>query len=160
MSDLGQSVEVGEAPGWKPEVGDVLIGTVSDLSTGWSDYKNAYYPIVTIDPELDNCIPNPPRSDAEPGSPIAVHGFQFVLEDKFTALRPAQGERIAIKMGPQIPTKDGKRSVQTYTVKMDRAEDIWSKVQSPRTSAEQAPTRSAQQSIPVTDVASDDDIPF
>lgn len=161
MSDsLAEQANVGEAPGWKPEEGDLLIGRVVDLSTGWSDYKNAYYPIVTIQPELDVCDPNPPHTDAEPGSPIAVHGFQFVLEDKFTALRPAQGERIAIKMGPQIPTKDGKRSVQTYTVKMDRTEDIWDKVKSPRAAAEQAPTRSGQQSIPVTDVASDDDIPF
>lgn len=160
MSDLAEQANVGEAPGWKPEENDLLIGRVVDLSTGWSDYKNAYYPIVTIQPDLEDCVPNPPNTDAEPGSPIAVHGFQFVLEDKFTALRPAQGERIAIKMGPQIPTKDGKRTVQTYTVKMDRTEDIWDKVKSPRAAAEQAPTRSAQQSIPVTDVSSDDDIPF
>jgi hypothetical protein len=156
MNDLVQGLETGEAPGWKPEEGDILVGIVVGLSKGWSDYKNGYYPIVTIQPDLDKCNPSPPRSDGGAEDPIAIHGFQFVLEDRFTALKPMPGETIGIKQGAKIPTKDGKRSVQTYTVKMDREEDIWREIQSPR-----APIQATrQQELPISEVASDDDIPF
>lgn len=158
MSDsLTDSLNAGDAPGWKPEEGDLFVGTVSALSTGWSDYKEGYYPIVTITPDMNLCNPAPPHSEAEPGSPVAVHGFQFVLEDRFSALKPTVGERIGIKVGPKIPTKDGKRTVQTYTVKMDREQDIWSEVKGPR--APKGQQAAKQQELPVQEVT-DDDIPF
>ena len=153
--EFTETLEAGDAAGWKPEEGDVLVGVVSGLSKGWSDYKNGFYPIVTITPDLERCTPNPPRSDTEPGAAIAVHGFQFVLEDRFTALKPMPGERIGIKVGPKIPTKDGKRTVQTYTVKMDRTEDIWQDIRNPRLAAQTV------QGTPVTQQQlTDDDIPF
>jgi hypothetical protein len=150
-----ESLDAGDAPGWKPEEGDVIVGTVVTLSKGWSDYKNGFYPIVTIQPDLDKCNPNPPRSEAEAGNPVAIHGFQFVLEDRFTALKPMPGERIGVKVGPKIPTKDGKRSVQTYTVKMDRAEDIWSDIKNPRLQGDKPAVAAGQ-----TQMQTDDDIPF
>lgn len=154
VDTLASEAEVGDAPGWKPEEGDLLIGTVSGLSKGWSDYKQGFYPIVTITPELDKCNPEP-RSDSLPGEPIAVHGFQFVLEDRFSSLKPMPGERIGIKVGPKVPTKDGKRTVQTYTVKMERTEDIWSEIQNPRLA------KQTVQGTPVTQQQiTDDDIPF
>ena len=140
MSDsLAGQLDAGDAVGWKPEEGDLLIGEVVGLSRGWSDYKDAFYPIVTIKPN-------------DGSDPVAVHGFQFVLEDRFTALKPMVGEEIGIKVGPKVPTKDGKRSVQTYTVKMNRSEDIWSDLTGPR-----------QQAAPVVQTqtpAEDEDIPF
>lgn len=158
MSDITAGLEAGEAPGWKPEEGDILVGTVVALSTGWSDYKDGYYPIITVQPDPNDCKPYPPHSDSEEGQPVAIHGFQFVLEDRFTALKPTVGERIGVKMGSKIPTKDGKRSVQTYTVKMDREQDIWQEIQSPRAPARSQAAR--QQELPVTEVTNDDDIPF
>ena len=155
--DIAAAAEAGQAPGWKPEEGDLLVGTVVGLSRGWSDYLNGFYPIVTISPDQEQSRPYPIHSDSEEGQPVAVHCFQYVLMDRMTALRPESGELIAIKMGPKIPTKDGKRSVQTYTVSMNRDEDIWGDIASPRT---QQPQVGRQTQLSVTDVTSDDDMPF
>lgn len=112
--------------GWRPEEGSVIVGRILSMTTGWSDQQQNYYPILVIHDEVTD-------------KDVAVHGFHFVLRDRLTALRPQQGERIGIKMGPKVPLKgDPSRSVQTYTVKVDgRTEDIWGKIQSPRVQAAQ-----------------------
>lgn len=129
--------------GWKPEPGDKVVGKVVGLQKGWSDYTDSYYPIVVIHDEVTD-------------EPMTVHGFHFVLKDRLASLRPRLGERIGIKMGDKIPSKDGKRSIQTYTVKIDgRTEDIWDDIKNPRTAA-----AAAQTNAPATAIESDDDIPF
>lgn len=153
--DLVSQLDAGDAPGWKPEEGDVLVGNVVALAKGWSNYTQQYYPIVTIAPDMDKCDPAP-RSDALPGEPVAVHAMQYVLMDRFTRLKPEPGERIGIKVGPKLPTKDGARQVQTYTVKMDRGEDIWGDIANPRLSPQPtsgAPAVTQQQ-------VTDDDLPL
>jgi len=136
--------------GWRPEEGDLVIGKILSMTKGWSDYQQSYYPILVIHNELTD-------------EDIAIHGFHFVMLDRLTSLRPKVGERIGIKMGPKIPLKGNpKQSVQTYTIKVDgRSEDIdWDDIQSPRTQPTSEQDRLRQTSIPVTDVQSDDDIPF
>lgn len=159
---MSQSMEdnlaAGDAPGWMPEEGDLLIGTVLRLSKGWSDYKQGFYPIITVQPDALRSSPIPrTKDDADYVGPIAIHGFQFVLEDKFTALRPAPGEVIGIKVGPKVPTKDGKRTVATYTVQVEgRSEEIWDEIKGPR-----ATTPVISPNAPVSEsVGQDEEIPF
>lgn len=143
MADA-QTMNLDDIPdGWRPEPGSMAIGKVIGLQKGWSDQSESFYPIVVIEDELT-------------GNALSIHGFHFVLKDRLAALRPALGERIGIKMGDKVPSKDGRRSIQTYTVKVDgRTEDIWDDIQSPRTQA-----AAAQTNAPATSVESDDDIPF
>lgn len=145
MNDtLAEDLDAGDAPGWRPEEGSIIIGEVIGLSKGWSEQGEKFYPIITI-------------KDEATGEAVAVHGFHFVLQDRLSAVRPRVGERIGIKMGEKIKTQDGRRTVQTYTVKVDgRTEDIWSDIKSPRVAKAQA---SSQAAVPVSQVA-DDDIPF
>jgi hypothetical protein len=145
MTDtLAEDLDTGDAPGWRPEEGSTIIGEVIRLSKGWSEQAQKFYPIITI-------------KDESTGEPVAVHGFHFVLQDRLSAIRPRVGERIGIKMGEKIKTQDGRRTVQTYTVKVDgRSEDIWSDIKSPRVAQAQAQSQTA---LPVSQVA-DDDIPF
>ncbi len=131
------------AQGWRPEPGQVIVGEVTDVSRAWSDYRNGYYPIVTIQPEGDG---NP--------EPVAVHAFHDVLLRRMVELRPKVGERIGIKFDGQRETKDGKRSVSIYTVKIDgrgaaNPEAIWDSIEDPSRATDQ-PQQPQQ----------DDDIPF
>lgn len=129
--------------GWRPEPGDKVIGKIIGLQKGWSDQQGAYYPIIILEDELT-------------GEAVSVHGFHYVLKERLASLRPVVGERIGIKMGDKIPSKDGRRTIQTYTVRVEgRSEDIWDDIKSPRT---QAPA--AQTNAPATAIESDEDIPF
>jgi len=141
--------------GWRPEDGSLIIGRITRLTKGWSDQRQEFYPILVIHDELTD-------------KDVAVHGFHFVLLDRLTALRPQEGERIGIKMGPKVPLKSNpNRSVQTYTVKVEgRSEDVWGDITNPRTAnttqsvVKVQGTGSRQEEIPVADAHSDDDIPF
>jgi hypothetical protein len=140
---------LGELPeGWRPDEGSTIIGPVTELTTGWSDQQQSYYPIVVIHDELTD-------------KDIAVHCFHFALKEKVTTLRPTVGERIGIRMGAKVPLKSNpSRSVQTYTVKIDgRTEDIWDKVDNPRVAAPAAQTQGRLVDVE-PDAQSDDDIPF
>lgn len=129
--------------GWRPEEGSKIVGKVIGVQKGWSDQGESYYPIIIIDDELS-------------GQKVSVHGFHFVLKDRLASLRPQLGERIGIKMGAKVPSKDGRRSIQLYTVRIDgRAEDIWDDIRSPRVQKQ-----GTQTSVPVSAVDSDEDIPF
>lgn len=142
-----------QAEGWRPEENDTLIGIVQAVSRGWSDQGEKFYPIVTISVE------NGTQKDGETvpaGTDIAIHGFHFALGKRMIELQPVAGERVGIKMGAKVPTKDGKRTVQTYTFKVEgRDVDVWGSFDAP------APTKTGtvQEELPTTSV-DDDDIPF
>ena len=119
MNDVSDALDEGYADGWRPDEGDKIVGTIVGLSKGWSDYRQGFYPIVTI-------------HDEATGKDIAVHGFHHALNRELIALKPKLGERIGIKCGAKVKTKDGKRNVQTYTVKVEgRTEDIWGSLSAP-----------------------------
>lgn len=145
MADSTQAEEfLTDIPdGWRPEEGDIILGKVLSLSTGWSDEKEAYYPILVIEDEIS-------------GKPVAVHAFHAALLDRLSKLKPEQGERVGIKMGPKVPLKSNpNRTVQTYTVKVDgRTEQIWDQF-APRRRG----TAPVQEELPDA-TGSDDDIPF
>lgn len=142
------------AEGWRPEEGDTIVGHVTAIDAGWSDWTNSYYPIVTIQP-LDESLP-----------PVAVHGFHQTLRTKFAQLRPEVGDKIGVKFVRKQPTKDGKRSVAIYGVRVEgkSAKSLWD-----TTLAEPQDSRQQQQ-MTTSDIPSDipaqksqqsdDDIPF
>src|SRR5215472_4656612 len=120
--DLEQQVDAGLPEGWRPSEGDKVIGQVIEVIPGWSNFKNGYYPIVVIKDELSDEF-------------VSVHGFHYSLEDQLNRLKPEPGERIGIKCGALVPTKDGQRKVQTYTVRVEGRTDsnnTWSMMQGPR----------------------------
>lgn len=93
-------LEQGFAPGWRPEAGDQIVGTIVDISEGEGDYGP--YPIVTIE-----------TADGD----LAVHAFHTVLRKELAAKRPVEGDRVGIKyLG--IPA--GKK-YEAYRVALERA---------------------------------------
>lgn len=124
--------------GWRPKDGDVIIGTVQEVTKGWSDYTDTYYPIVVIKPD--------------DGDAVSVHAFHAVLRNRLTELRPVVGETLGIKYVGKQKSKDGKRDVTVYIVKVEGRSggNVWDEVEeTPRVAS------------PVgSDVPTDDDIPF
>lgn len=99
--------------GWRPTEGDILEGTVSEVSAGWSDYSNSSYPIVTV--------------KQEDGTEKNAHCFHYVLFNAIKSKRPRVGERIRIIYVGQKKTNDGKRNVSIYKVETpDRPQDATS----------------------------------
>src|SRR6266487_2231880 len=115
--DNPDGMNLDTAEGWRPEVGDVIIGVVTDIARGFSDYRESYYPIVTIQPDE--------------GSPVAVHCFHTVLLNRMVELKPKIGETIGIKFvkGSEKSTDKGKRgntaSIYNVRVKGRSDSDIW-----------------------------------
>jgi hypothetical protein len=142
--EFTQSLDQDLAPGWKPVEGDVVVGKVTALTRGWSDYTQSYYPILTIHDEASN-------------EDVSVHAFHTALRSRLEALRPSIGDRVGIKMGPKLPLKNRpSQTVQTYTVKVEgKTEDVWGNLDKPKTTASRV-----QQDAPASEVQDDSDIPF
>jgi hypothetical protein len=94
------------AEGWRPEEGDTLIGTVTDVSIGRSNFGGSY-PIVTVQPD---------DGTAE----VAVHGFHAALRARFMELQPEPGERIGIKFVAKEAHKSAPgQTVAKYIVRIE-----------------------------------------
>jgi hypothetical protein len=141
--------ELEYAEGWKPDVGDLVLGKVTDVAMGWSDYRGQY-PIITI-------------ADEKTQQPVAVHGFHAGLFNQLMTLQPRVGERIAVKFVEKRPhrSKPG-QTVSVYRVKIQgrTGTDVWNQLattqQPPQPQPQPQPT---QETFPSADDA-DDDMPF
>jgi hypothetical protein len=142
-------MDVAYAEGWRPEPGDVVIGVITDLSNGWSDQTQTNYPIVTLHDE---------KTDKD----VAVHAFHQVLRSKLNELRPKVGETIGIKFVEKRPTKDGKREVSIYNVKVKgRSANIWDTPVMAPPPVPSVVTQSIDAVAPEDEgTGADDDIPF
>lgn len=103
---------------WRPSVGDVLEGTVIDVDAGWSDQSEGFYPIVKVAREGT-------------GETVTVHAFHQKLAERLKLLRPSSGEKIIISYDGEVPTKDGKRTVNLYTVDQpgkDTTAAVWDRI--------------------------------
>ena len=140
------------APGWRPEPGATVIGTITSVDIGYSTYvgQRNSYPIITVEQENGD-------------GPIAIHAFHIGLFAQLLRLQPAIGERIGIKYHGKRPVKNNpSQEVAIYTVKVAgrTAADVWS------TLTQTAPTSASQQELPANarDFAppahDDDDMPF
>lgn len=99
--------------GWRPEPGDVLVGTVEDVDIGWSDFRGEY-PILTIKAGNGTKCAN-----TEPGDTVKVHCFHDVLFSRVATLRPVMGETVGVQFHGQQPHKTKpSQTVSHYTFKV------------------------------------------
>lgn len=89
---------------WIPDVGDLLVGDVTDYSEGST--RHGTYHIVTVRDEVS-------------GKPRAVWLMHKVLEDEFRRHQPKIGERVSIKRHEDGCTTTGTR-YHRYRVRVDR----------------------------------------
>lgn len=108
---MEERLEEGFAPGWRPAPGDMIVGTVVDISQGEGDYGP--YPIVTIEQ------PN--------GEALAVHAFHTVLKKELSAKRPTEGDKLGIKyLGmPAGKNYEAYRVVLERVVRPDAQASAW-----------------------------------
>lgn len=133
------NAEQGYAEGWRPSEGDEITGTVADIDRGWSSQQDAYYPIVTLNPE-------------DGGDPVAVHAFHASLKARLTDLKPAIGEKLFIRfVGKREQKNRPDRMVAVYQVKVygRSTEQVWG-------AFEDAPKTVERTS----DIPESDDLPF
>lgn len=139
MAELGEY-----AQGWRPEEGDRIAGKITELSMGYSEFRNANtgYPILTL--------------VQDDGEEIAVHCFHTVLENRVRELKPVPGERIEILFKGEKPTKDGRRTMKVYAVRvLGRTQaDFWDDTPA------RAPAQTATQQPATAAWDDSDDIPF
>lgn len=130
--------------GWRPNPGDILTGTVLSINNRWSDWTNAFYPVLTIQPDGG-------------GDPKSIHAFHAALFRRVLTLRPQEGERIGIKYHGEVENSDGKTKSKIYTLKVDRApgsgHDPYAGLRSPG-------GKEAKEAVKASNEVSDDDIPF
>lgn len=142
MSEPGMNLDYAE--GWKPDAGDVLVGRVTSVDAGWSDFMSGNYPIVTVQPE-------------DGSAPVAVHCFHTALLNRVLNLRPVVGDRIGIKYDGTVPHQTVKgKTVAKYVVKVegkDNAEGLYNRM----AAAQGVNVNQAEDTAPDT---GDDDIPF
>ncbi len=99
---LSDQLDQDHAPGWKPEPGAKVIGTVTDVTT--LDGTYGVYPIVTVDQEGG-------------AGPVAVHGFHTVLKGELARLQPKRGDQIGIIYKGEVQNKnDPTKSSHIYKV--------------------------------------------
>lgn len=136
------------AEGWRPNPGDVIVGVVTDISMGHNEWGS--YPIVTVKPD--------------DGEAVAIHAFHTSLMNQFTELQPRQGETIGVAFKGKQRTKDGKREVAVYRVKVKgRTADVWGALSNQRPPQPPIPTdipATVEDFAPSGAPAPDDDIPF
>ncbi|MGD0254763.1 MAG: hypothetical protein ABSB99_04290 [Acidimicrobiales bacterium] len=102
--DLRARLERGGAPGWRPAVGDVVVGTVVEIDEAVSNYGEGTYPIITV------C--------GEDKSEVAIHGFHSVLKSEIARKKPAVGDLLGVKY---LGVPEGKK-YEAYRVRVERAE--------------------------------------
>lgn len=89
------------APGWKPNPGDQIVGTIVEISeapgTNWGPY-----PLLVIE-----------QAD---GTEVSVHAFHTVLKKEIAAKRPTEGDEIGIRYLGKPSGKD----YEAYRVVLDR----------------------------------------
>lgn len=103
-----RALNIMTAPGWQPNPGDNVTGTVVSLRGGESEYGK--YPVLTIE-----------RDDT--GEFVAVHAFHTVLFKELSKLKPTTGSRLSITYaGKKVTNKtkdlpdDKKQTVAVYAV--------------------------------------------
>lgn len=110
MGSMRDKLDAPDAEGWRPEIGDVVIGIVEEVATGHSDVNDKDYPIVIV--------------EQEDGSRVAVHAFHSVLGREIESLAPSEGDEIGIKYEGQKEPKGGLKKGQSpfhaYRVKLSR----------------------------------------
>jgi hypothetical protein len=91
---------------WVPSAaGDQLVGEVVDIDTGWSDYRNGEYPLLTV------------RTDDD--VELKLHAFRTVLFNEIMKRQPVVGEHIVVTyLGPG-KARQGMSPPDLYRVRVE-----------------------------------------
>lgn len=173
-------MELDNARGWRPDIGEVLVGTVTGISKGWSEEGEKFYPIITIKPEGPARVAKVDKDGKAldeyetTSDPVAVHCFHAVLYARIVELRPELGERIGIKFVKATEKIKGqkKSTPSIYNVKIEgREANVWDVMEVDERAAKAAQKQQNQGRVlyedapnaeepVVTATDADDDIPF
>ena len=108
---------------WIPtHVGEQLVGEVVDIDLVWSDFRNAYYPMLTV------------RTDA--GTERKFHAFRAVPYNDIIKWQPVVGERVVITYHGLGKAKAGMNPPHITRVRVEGrssadARDIYRRLQAP-----------------------------
>jgi len=127
LQPSGIAALMSEAPGWRPEKGDEIEGTVLGVKMTTSTFGT--YPIVFVI-----------GSDDEP---VALHCFHTVLQNEMVTQRPERGDAIYVKyLGPKddYSGPKGYSAPELYAVLVTKpgadARSVWDTVPAQRPSNE------------------------
>lgn len=159
-----------QAPGWMPDVGDVIVGEVIDISRAPNFNQDGYYPILTIQTTGGTSEPLTVKDGegtrlAEVGEAIALHCFHTVLRNRILELKPLVGETIGVKYvsATEKTGKKGKEankpSVYNVRVKGRGADDVYSSMRPTGLVVQEQSASAYDDAVNVT-TSGDDDIPF
>lgn len=96
-----------EFTGWRPEEGDMILGTVAYVSEGNNEYNpDRPYPMVAI--------------VTREGEAVMVHGFHEVLRNGLERQDPQTGDKIAIKRLEDKDNPNGREPMKIYNVIVDK----------------------------------------
>ena len=104
MDEFRQKLEANDGtvpPAWKPEVGDVLVGTLERYANASSNYGDSLVAIV---------------KNGDTGALQSVWLRSEALQDQFRKSHPLPGDRVGIKRLPEFPGKKYHR----FLVRVDR----------------------------------------
>jgi len=94
------------APGWKPNPGDAIIGTVVDLDSMTSDYGDPY-PVVVI--------------AGDDGTETSLHCFHSVLRREVAQKQVRPGDRLAVKYLGTHESRTGGKPYEAYRVAVEKS---------------------------------------
>jgi hypothetical protein len=138
---------VSDAPSdaWMPTApGDQLVGEVVDVDMAWSDYRNGYYPVLTV------------RTDD--GVELKLHAFRTVLFNEVVKWQPVVGERIIVTYLGAGKAKAGMSAPHIYKLRIEGrsgmdARSVYRRLQAP------APRPTPEPGVPV-DITEAEPLPF
>ena len=129
---------------WIPKnAGDTLTGTVIDVDTAWSDYRNASYPLLTIKNEQGE---------------HTVHCFHTVLFNEAMKWEPTVGEEVVITYGGVGKAKTGLNGPHLYKIRVPGRASANARSLYGRLRGQAPPEAESSPNGPEPD--GDDDIPF
>lgn len=94
------------APGWRPSPGDAVAGQVVEVTSGTSDYSDAY-PIVVLR-----------KAD---GNEIAVHCFHSVLRREVAKRGVRVGDTMAVRFLGRHQSKTGGSAYDAYRMVVEQS---------------------------------------
>jgi hypothetical protein len=149
MNPNTPEAEVKETDAWMPKnPGDSIEGVVTDLDAAWSDFRAQHLP---NDPNGGNYPLVVIKTDD--GETRKIHAFRTVLFNEVMKRQPKPGERIKVTFTGlgKVKTK-GQSAPWLFTLETpDR---------NPDEVAKNVYSRIPGASVPATDSAADEDIPF
>lgn len=133
-----------EEIGWRPDVGDMIVGQIVDLQQRSTEYGPC--PVVVVKPN---------DVEAYGDKFVAVWAFHYVLRGELKAARPQVGDMIAVK---RLPDGDGYHLFKVAIKGLSGREFDWD---APGVAGESRKEREAARAAALrSPFNDDDDLPF